>query len=364
MTATPATSNIFGATAAYERWMRRHVSVIAPDLKLKHQKMAEAAFPFLRATFYRWAAVWPEACPDLAKAPKVLAVGDLHVENFGTWRDLEGRLIWGINDFDEAFPMPYANDLLRLATSALLAIRERALIVSPSVACAAILSGYSKCIGDGERKPFILEEDHPTLRAMAMGAERDPSRFWEKLTNLRTIRAPDKVGNLLRKELANIDQKSIRFVHRIAGLGSLGRERFAILARFGGGLISREAKAALPSAQSWAMGAASGSYHKEILKGLIQIPDPSLKIGKEWVVRRLSPHCSRIELADLPNQRDERKLLNAMGHELATFHLGTSSAVTAIRNDLKRRGEDWLNGNAAKMADVTIEEWNKWRDKT
>jgi uncharacterized protein (DUF2252 family) len=45
---------------------------------------------------------WPEVCPDLAKAPKVLAVGDLHVENFGTWRDVEGRLVWGINDFDEA----------------------------------------------------------------------------------------------------------------------------------------------------------------------------------------------------------------------------------------------------------------------
>ena len=28
--------------------------------------MAEAAFPFLRATFYRWMQVWPEACADLA----------------------------------------------------------------------------------------------------------------------------------------------------------------------------------------------------------------------------------------------------------------------------------------------------------
>jgi uncharacterized protein (DUF2252 family) len=25
------------------------------------------------------------------------------VENFGAWRDVEGRLIWGINDFDEAW---------------------------------------------------------------------------------------------------------------------------------------------------------------------------------------------------------------------------------------------------------------------
>ena len=57
----------------------------------------------------------------LARAPRALAVGDLHVENFGTWRDVEGRLIWGINDFDEAWRLPYTNDLVRLATSALLA---------------------------------------------------------------------------------------------------------------------------------------------------------------------------------------------------------------------------------------------------
>jgi len=44
----------------------------------------------------------------------VLAVGDLDLENFGTWCDSLGRLAWGINDFDEAFPLPYTHDLVRL----------------------------------------------------------------------------------------------------------------------------------------------------------------------------------------------------------------------------------------------------------
>ncbi len=51
----------------------------------------------------------------------VLAVGDLHVENYGTWRDPEGRWVWGINDFDEAFPMAFTIDLVRLSTSTLFA---------------------------------------------------------------------------------------------------------------------------------------------------------------------------------------------------------------------------------------------------
>ncbi len=51
-------------------------------------------------------------------------MGDLHIENFGTWRDLEGRLIWGINDVDEAYPVRYPNDLVRLAASAFLAMEN------------------------------------------------------------------------------------------------------------------------------------------------------------------------------------------------------------------------------------------------
>ena len=78
--------------------------------------MAQDALSFLCATFYRWAQLFPALCAKLARAPKVLGIGDLHVENYGTWRDAEGRLVWGINDFDEACPLPYTNDLVRLAT--------------------------------------------------------------------------------------------------------------------------------------------------------------------------------------------------------------------------------------------------------
>src|SRR6058998_3000919 len=105
--------------------------------------MREDLFPFLRATYYRWAQLWPEVCADLASAPEVLSVGDLHVENFGTWRDAEGRLVWGVNDFDEACPLPYTNDLVRLATSAWLAIEADDLALGRGAACRVILEGYA-----------------------------------------------------------------------------------------------------------------------------------------------------------------------------------------------------------------------------
>ena len=78
------------------------------ELDYKHEVMAADTFSFLRATFYRWAQLAPQALPDVAEGVRVLAVGDLHVETYGTWRDVEGRLVWGVSDFDEAIAV--AND--------------------------------------------------------------------------------------------------------------------------------------------------------------------------------------------------------------------------------------------------------------
>src|SRR6516162_2458538 len=112
---------IKSSTRAYEAWLGERIPLIPKDLKTKHERMRQSVFAFLRATFYRWIELWPEVCSELSMAPSVLAVGDLHIENFGTWRDAEGRLIWGVNDFDETVTLPYTQDLVRLATSALLA---------------------------------------------------------------------------------------------------------------------------------------------------------------------------------------------------------------------------------------------------
>src|SRR2546422_1926342 len=94
---------IVAATTRYEAWLAERIPLVEPDLELKHHAMSAGIFPFLRATFYRWAARWRALVGDVAAAPTVLAVGDLHVENFGTWRDAEGRLVWGVNDFDQTW---------------------------------------------------------------------------------------------------------------------------------------------------------------------------------------------------------------------------------------------------------------------
>src|ERR1051325_3028014 len=112
---------ILKATRKYEKWLREELNIFEAALSLKAQLLAKDPFIFLRGTFYRWIQLFPEICEKPAKAPVVLSVGDLHASNFGTWRDAKGDLIWGVNDFDEATPLPYTQDLIRLATSVELA---------------------------------------------------------------------------------------------------------------------------------------------------------------------------------------------------------------------------------------------------
>jgi len=327
--------------------------------------MSLDVFSFMRATYYRWAQSWNKCRDDFTKAPSLLAVGDLHIENFGTWRDQEGRLIWGINDFDETSTLPYTNDLVRLAVSARLAISAARLKIRPIDASKAILEGYAKGIAEGGRA-YVLSERNRWLRSTVMTELRDPTKFWEKLEALPTIRheVPAKVRKVLEAALPR-RKLGYRLLHRIAGLGSLGRQRIVALTEWNGGQIAREAKALIPSACVWAKGQPNAPPHyEEIVSRAIRCPDPFLELRRGWVVRRLAPDCSRVELSMLSKDRDEYKLLLTMGGETANVHLGSKRAIAKVLRDLKRRPNTWLNQAAKTMSEAVIEDWQDWRRST
>ena len=343
--------NIAKATEKYEVWLARHLSLVEADLRLKHEQMRSATFPFLRATYYRWAQIWEEVCGAAAKAPRVLAVGDLHVENFGTWRDIEGRLIWGINDFDETWRLPYTNDLIRLAASALLS----GMVCDREPAAGAILSGYQEALEAGGR-PIALAERHPALRNMAVARLHEPEKFWEKMHALPSIAAamPASAAKAIDRMLP---ERGVpyRVAHRVAGLGSLGRERYVALAEWRGASIAREAKALAPSACVWASRGkiAAPILYQEILDHSVRCLDPFVRLQKRWIVRRLAPDCSRIELSALPKERDELRLLHSMGWETANVHLG-SAKPSVLLKDLKTRPAGWLLQAAHRMEKAVI----------
>ncbi|AFV22788.1 Protein of unknown function DUF2252 [Methanolobus psychrophilus R15] len=90
-------------------------------LPIKYGRMLASPFAFLRGSAAVMAA-------DLASSPvsgiTTMLCGDAHLANFGLFATPERKLVFDINDFDEAFPGPWEWDLKRLAVSAVVAGRE------------------------------------------------------------------------------------------------------------------------------------------------------------------------------------------------------------------------------------------------
>jgi len=354
--------DVVQSTVDYERWAGRHVHLITSDVRLKHRLMADSPFPFFRATFYRWAQWWPIVCGEVARAPEVLAVGDLHVENFGTWRDLEGRLIWGVNDFDEAWPAAYTADLVRLLASAYLAIEAEHLAISRKTARQAIEQGYRDSIARGGG-PFILAEHHRWLRRLALSKLRDPVVFWGKIVACPKYKGklPKDVWRLVHAS-APLRAMSYEVKTRIAGLGSLGHPRVLALTTWEGAHIVREAKQLTPSAWIWARRLASRQVlSSKLIDSAVRIRDPHVHFVEHWIIRRLAPDCSHIEIQTLPKERDEERLVYYMGWETANIHLGSRKALSAVKRDLGRRKGRWLHKAAKSMLEVTLDDWDFWR---
>ena len=178
---------------AFENWLRRRCKVVEADLAYKHKRMRKSAFVFLRATYFRWAKRIETICPELKNAPRVLCVGDIHTENFGTWRDEQGRLVWGVNDFDEAANMPYAFDLVRLAASASLAPNLR---VGNKRAATAILRGYRA--GLRAPRPTLLDEHETRLRPFVVITDPEREKFWREVARYPQARPPGRVRRSLK----------------------------------------------------------------------------------------------------------------------------------------------------------------------
>ncbi|HYN27500.1 MAG TPA: DUF2252 family protein [Burkholderiales bacterium] len=356
-------ADIHQSTKGYDDWLRRQLSrdVVEKDLVHKHEKMRESPFAFLRATYWRWAETIFEICPDTASAPHVLSVGDIHLENFGTWRDADGRLVWGVNDFDEAAEMPYVLDLLRLATSGLVA--GRGLDVTSDAICSAILQGYRE--GLKTPQPVVLDRDRQWLRELVVVSEKKRAKFWKRIEKVETERAPPRYRKVLAAALPEPRLAIRKTARRVAGAGSLGRPRWIGIADWRGAPVVREAKALVMSAWVREHGKGKGKMRcGEIANGRYRAIDPWHHITDSIVVRRLSPNNRKIEADEDPGPLLSPDMLHVMGADLVGVHLGTADCAEAIARDLAHRKRGWLKTHAMKMAKAVEAEHAEWTTKT
>ncbi len=85
----------------------------------KFRKMAADPFAFYRGSaplFYADVAAMDDRWAD-ARTSRVWIQGDLHAENYGTYMNDAGYLVFDVNDFDEAYLGHFTWDLRRMAAS-------------------------------------------------------------------------------------------------------------------------------------------------------------------------------------------------------------------------------------------------------
>ena len=354
--------------------MRKRTDVSERLLKSKHRKMAAGAFPFLRATFYRWVEQWPEVCPRLAERDQdvLLAVGDLHVENFGVWLDSRQRLVWGVNDFDDACELPLTSDLVRLATSAMLAAEAAHLDVPAHRVCARLLEGYRAGLRAEGQSIVLSEGRHPALVTLTKGTRENPKMFWKKKLDpgdnprLDVSELPEGLEEMFRASFRPRADLTFYAQKSPGGLGSLGRRRFTAVETLRNGVRdAREAKALVPSASYWSAGRDHmPSQTATLLQHAFRVPDPHFQVHDEWLVRQLAPDIAKIDMPASP--RDKRlalapALLRLMGHETANIHLGSRSrdALETLLSGLDHDAT-WFPTATERMTECTRKDHAEW----
>ena len=192
----------------------------------------------------------------------------------------------------------------------------------------------------------------------------DPAGFWQRMEEMPSIRKPDPPAAIAA--IRNVWSRlaaPYRVVRRVSGEGSLGHPRFVAIAQFHGGQVALEAKEASPSACVWAANGKGSMriHYQEVMDHAVRCPDPYVQLRDKWLVRRLAPDSAAIEIEALPKERSEERLLHAMGWEAANVHLGTKTAIEAIRRDLAQRSAGWLCSNTRAMVKATLKDWKDWK---
>jgi hypothetical protein len=362
---TPAIPSFAQSAAAYESWLRKQTgkTFVAADFAKKDAKLQDNAFSFLRGTYWRFAETILADCPEVAACPSILAVGDIHLENFGMWRDADSRMVWGVNDFDEAAVMPYALDLVRLALSGTLARAGEK--PSTKAICQSVMTGYKQ--GIAHPQPINLERDNDVLREELYLSPMERRAFWAKMQT-RCFDKPVPVKSVppdhLKALKAAMPDPSIelRYARRTAGTGSLGRPRFVAWGEWRGGLVLRESK--LLCASAWIY---SGKDKDQailggkIAGGAYRAPDPNYRVANGIVVRRLGPNSRKIEAKTDPVELLDLDLLVLMGRELAACHAGDRGRLEKVRADVARRDARWLRTQVEAAGKRLRADYKAWR---
>lgn len=376
-------------------------------LRMKYEAMRKSPFVFLRGSCHRfYERLAPGALPA---SPIGWVCGDLHLENFGSFKGDNGLVYFDINDFDESALAPTAWDLVRFLAS----VRVGAASMSVHRAeaqrlCRAFLDAYAETLAQGEVRWVERDTAVGLVGALLRGLrERKRVPFLDERTKLK--RTAGKRGRFRRKlrtdgkkalpasraqrervaeAIRSFAEKQpnpgyyrvLDVARRIAGTGSLGVERYVILidgkgSPGGNGLLDLKqvnASSLLPHLKTtqpaWKNEAqravALQQRVQAVSAGLLQ---PLRMGGAPFVLRHLQPSEDRVTL-DRSAQKLKmlEQVLRTMGRMVAWGQLRSAGRQgSAIADELVAHGHSrkWrqplLDASRGCAADVAAD-WKSY----
>jgi len=330
-------------------------------LQMKLSAMCADPFVFLRGACHLFYEDWHTQLNQIV-SPNVWVCGDLHLENFGSYKAENGLAYFDLNDFDESALAPCLWELTRLLTSLIVAqgtlkLKEKqteALLVS-------MIQKYAKALAEGKPKWVERKTARGSIKALLSDLSKRSNKAFlaDRVNNdslvidgKRTLKlskeAKDKAIDKFLTAMQVKDKKDFFYpldiARRVAGTGSLGVERYVVLVR-GHGKTQRaliDMKANQQSALSpylqkvpqpkWAF---DSTRVATIQAGAQILPPALLKAvhveGKAYLIKALQPSQDRLDLTQwdgklsvLDNIFDTMAEITAWGHLRNAGYLGSA----------------------------------------
>jgi uncharacterized protein (DUF2252 family) len=237
--------------SANERIRQFNIDRNPKILKYKYKFMRESLFRFYRGTchlFYE----------DLTKkglahdAPIGWICGDLHLENFGSFRSNNGLVYFDLNDFDEAVLAPVTWEVVRFVTSIFVGFESLGIDCRKAEKMALLyLKTYTETLKGGKSEYIEAGTSEGIVKDFLKAASRKGQKdiitkrtFLSKRDRRILLDNPKHLAvkcDLKRDLLAHLatwlknddnspyNYRPIDVIFRVAGTGSVGLDRFTFL---------------------------------------------------------------------------------------------------------------------------------------
>lgn len=373
----------------------------------KYDRLQLSPFDFFRGTNHLFQEDWPSQHP-LDEAPLAWGCGDLHLENFGTYKGDNRLTYFDLNDFDDALLAPASHDIVRFLCSLLVAGRALTLGQRHTLALAtAFLDAYVATLAGGK----AMWVERSTARGMVADLlARADGRSRIELLDERTRRRRVRRGWRRRVRLdgrrhvaadpAEVEavteaveafgsaHEEPRFFHvvdvarRIAGCASLGLARYVVLVRGRkhphGNFLLDVKRAGAPAAQAWSRWPQPRWSHEAdricTVQAMTQAVSPAILApivirGRSYVLRELQPTEDRLDVAAWRGKLSRlEKVVQTMGRLAAWAQLRASGRRGAAPADALvafAHAEGWRRqalGYARAYTEHVVRDWTEFRE--